>query len=129
MAFILISVGAFRRDGTIDWTDRYSGTGGYALLVDTVMPLANDPNSADGRTQLGLDQSTDVVIEPFRVLPGDDASCLNLYEPRQPRILGVRRDFIRQGRFSFAGTLDGAERENPWMLTTARFRSSASRTR
>ena len=50
------------------------------------------------------------------MLPGDDASCLNLYEPRQPRMLGVRRDFVRQGRFSFAGTLDGAERENPWVL-------------
>jgi hypothetical protein len=114
--FILISVGAFRRDGTIDWADRHSGTGGYPLLVETVMPLANDPNSPDGRAQLGLDQSTDVVVEPFRVLPGDDASCLNLYEPRQPKILGVRRDFIRQGRFSFAGTLRGAERDNPWML-------------
>jgi hypothetical protein len=41
---------------------------------------------------------------------------LNLYEPRQPRILGVRRDFVRQGRFSFAATLDGAEGENPWVL-------------
>ena len=114
--FILISVGAFRRDGTIDWADRHSGTGGYPLLVETVMPLANDPNSPEGRAQIGLDQSTDVVVEPFRVLPGDDASCLNLYEPRQPKILGVRRDFIRQGRFSFSGTLRGAERENPWVL-------------
>ena len=114
--FILISVGAFRRVGTIDWSDRHSGTGGYPLLVETVLPLANDPNGADGRAQLGLDQDGDVAIEPFRLLPGDDASCLNLYEPRQPRILGVRRDFVRQGRFSFAGTLDGAERENPWVL-------------
>ena len=114
--FILISVGAFRRDGTIDWSDRHSGTGGYPLLVETMLPLANDPNGADGRGQLGLDQGDDIGIEAFRLLPGDDASCLNLYEPRQPKVLGVRRDFIRQGRFSFAGTLDGAERENPWVL-------------
>jgi ABC-type antimicrobial peptide transport system permease subunit len=114
--FILISVGAFRREGTIDWSDRHSGTGGYPLLVETVLPLANDPNGADGRAQLGLDQSRDITIEPFRLLPGDDASCLNLYEPKQPKILGVRRDFVRQGRFSFAGTLDGGERENPWVL-------------
>ena len=33
---------------------------------------------------------------PFRVLPGDDASCLNLYEPRQPRILGVGHDVRRR---------------------------------
>jgi hypothetical protein len=114
--FILISVGAFRRDGTIDWTDRRSGTGGYPLLVETVLPLATDPNSADGRQQLGLGEAPDVAIEPFRLLPGDDASCLNLYQPTQPRILGVRREFVKQGRFSFAGTLDGAERENPWVL-------------
>ena len=38
---------------------------------------------------------------PFRVLPGDDASCLNLYEPRQPRIVGVGHDFIAAGRFRF----------------------------
>jgi ABC-type lipoprotein release transport system permease subunit len=114
--FILISVGSFRREGPIDWADPHGGTGGYPLVVDTLLPVAFDPNSADGRAQLGLDTSQEIAIEPFRVLPGDDASCLNLYEPRQPRILGVRREFTAQGRFAFAGTLDGAERENPWRL-------------
>jgi ABC-type lipoprotein release transport system permease subunit len=115
--FILVSVGAFRRDGAIDWTDRQSGTGGYPLLVETVLPLATDPNSADGRAQLGVDGAeAGIAIEPFRVLPGDDASCLNLYQPKQPKILGVRREFVKQGRFAFARTLDGAERENPWVL-------------
>ena len=114
--FILIAVGSFRRDGTIDWSDPQSGTGGFPLLVEMMLPIAVDPNSPDGRTQLGLDQSEDIVIEPFRVLPGDDASCLNLYAPQQPKILGVRRGFMLQGRFRFAGTLDGAERENPWRL-------------
>ena len=36
--------------------------------------------------------------------PGDDASCLNLYEPRHPRILGVAR-FLAAGRFAFQGSL------------------------
>ena len=52
-AFILISVDAFRRDGAVATGDPHSGTGGYALLVDTVLPLVNDPGSADGREQLG----------------------------------------------------------------------------
>ncbi len=47
--FILISVDAFRRDGAIATLDPHSGTGGYALLVDTVLPLVNDPNSSEGR--------------------------------------------------------------------------------
>jgi len=61
-----------------------------------------------------------VTITPFRVLPGDDTSCLNLYEPRQPRIVGVRQDFIAEGRFTFASSLDHDDREkaNPWLLLT-----------
>jgi ABC-type lipoprotein release transport system permease subunit len=114
--FILISVGAFRRDGAIDWTDRQSGTGGYPLVVETLLPLAVDPNDRDGRADLGLDLAETVTIAPFRLLPGDDASCLNLYAPQQPRILGVKREFVAEGRFAFAATLDGAERDNPWRL-------------
>jgi len=59
-----------------------------------------------------------VTIEPFRLLPGDDASCLNLYAPRHPRILGARPSFIGQGRFAFRQSLaaDDAERANPWRL-------------
>ena len=113
--FILISVGAFRRDGAIDWSDPNSGTGGYPLVVETLLPLAVDPNSSDGRAQLGL-PSGDVSVDPFRLLPGDDASCLNLYAPQQPRILGVKREFVAKDRFAFAATLDGAERDNPWRL-------------
>ena len=51
--FILISVDAFRRDGAVATCDPHSGTGGYALLVDTVLPLVNDPNSGEGRELLG----------------------------------------------------------------------------
>ena len=42
----------------------------------------------DGREAIGLSRDDRIAIEPFRVLPGDDASCLNLYEPRNPRVLG-----------------------------------------
>ena len=113
--FILISVGAFRRDSAIDWADPNSGTGGYPLVVETLLPIAFDPNSGEGRAQLGL-QSDGVSVEPFRLLPGDDASCLNLYAPQQPRILGVKREFVAKDRFAFAATLDRAERDNPWRL-------------
>jgi len=115
--FMVISVDAFRR-GTPDATDRRSGIGGYALLVNLALPLASDPNSRDGRESLGLAADDQVRVEPFRLLPGDDASCLNLYEPRHPRILGARASFIAQGRFAFQQSLaaDDAERANPWRL-------------
>ena len=117
--FILIAVDAFRRTGPGP-TDRHSGVGGYALLVDLLMPIVNDPNSRDGREALGLDASDGVAIDAFRVLPGDDGSCLNLYEPRRPRILGASSRFIEAGRFAFASTLaaDDQERQNPWRLLT-----------
>ena len=118
--FILISVDAFRRDPGAASTDPHSGTGGYALMVDTVLPIVRDPNSPDGRELLGTTSFKDVSVTPFRVLPGDDTSCLNLYEPRQPRILGVSKPFIDEGRFAFSSSLDRDDREkaNPWLLLT-----------
>ena len=125
--FILIAVDAFRQDASVATADPHSGTGGYALLVDTVLPIARDPNSAEGKELFGLSAATDVTVTPFRVLPGDDTSCLNLYEPRQPRILGVPRDFIAEGRFNFQSSLDHDDREraNPWLLLTRQEKDEA----
>ena len=115
--FIVIAVGAFRREA-VAATDRHSGAGGYQLLVDLLLPLATDPNGRDGRETLGVADGDSIEIEPFRVLPGDDASCLNLYEPRNPRILGVSRHFVESNRFAFQASLaaTAAERANPWLL-------------
>jgi putative ABC transport system permease protein len=120
--FILIAVGAFRRE-QIPTLDRHSGTGGYPLLVDLLLPIAMDPNSRDGREMLGIPNVDQVTIEPFRVLPGDDASCLNLYEPRSPRVLGVSRRFIESGRFAFQASIASTddERTNPWLLLNRDF--------
>jgi ABC-type lipoprotein release transport system permease subunit len=113
--FILISVDAFQKSEDLRSAP---GLGGYALLVETAVPIARDPNSPDGRDLLGLTSTTDVTVTPLRLLPGDDASCLNLYEPRQPRILGVPRELIDAGRFAFQSSLDrnDEERANPWLL-------------
>ena len=54
----------------------------------------------------------------MRVLPGEDISCLNLYQPQTPRVLGAPSDFLQRGGFSFQQTLEpnAAEEENPWLL-------------
>lgn len=116
--FILIAVDSFRRDGLVDPEDRGSGTGGYSLMVETLLPVVHDPASADGRDLLGLSGLDDVRVTPFRVLPGDDASCLNLYQPTQPRIVAPGAAFLAEGRFAFGGTFDPSEEEraNPWLL-------------
>jgi len=105
--FILISVDSFRKDESVDTSNPKSGSGGYSLLVDSVLPIVNNPAAPEGAT-----------IEPFRVRPGDDASCLNLYEPRNPRILAPRDSFLNAGRFTFQSSLAATdeERANPWLL-------------
>jgi putative ABC transport system permease protein len=122
-AFIIVSVDAFRKDALGDPADRHSGTGGYALVAESVLPVVSDPATAAGREALGLGAGeapdlADATVVAFRERPGDDASCLNLYAPREPRILAAPRAFSDEGRFSFAASLAASadERRNPWRL-------------
>jgi hypothetical protein len=116
--FILISVDAFRRDEQTFSADARSGVGGYEVMVESLLPVLYDLSTGEGRDALNLGRLEAEAVEPFRVLPGDDASCLNLYEPRHPRILGVRDQFMAAGRFGFQSSLGAtaAERANPWLL-------------
>jgi ABC-type antimicrobial peptide transport system permease subunit len=109
--FVIVSLDAFRRDGSA------AGTGGYPLLADSVMPLIHDPNSAAGRAALNLPPLDGVQFVPFRLRPGDDTSCLNLYQPRRPRILAPPAWFLRSARFPFEEAEGQAK--NPWLLLEA----------
>ena len=110
--FILIAVDSFRK-GAPD-----EGVGGYAVLAETLVPIAHDPNTKEGQDVLGLEDLESVHFEAFRVRPGDDASCLNLYEPRNPRIIAPPESFVSAGKFSFQSSLASgpAEEMNPWLL-------------
>jgi ABC-type lipoprotein release transport system permease subunit len=119
-AFIIVSVDAFRRNDRAASLDPKSGTGGYPLMAESLLPIVHDPNNSQGREELGLtdDSFKNVKLTRFRLRPGDDASCLNLYAPRNPRVLGATDDFIRANRFSFSGSLaeTADEKANPWLL-------------
>ena len=121
--FVIVSVEAFRKEPGHDGLGRTSGTGGFPLLAHAALPIVTDPNSEAGREALGLDASdipalAQVRFVPFRERPGEDASCLNLYAPQEPRILGVSTAFVREARFRFQSSLakSDSERQNPWML-------------
>jgi putative ABC transport system permease protein len=122
-AFIIVSVDAFRRDGGAAALDRKSGAGGYPLMAESLLPVVYDPNGEQGREELGLndDKLAGVKIARFRLRPGDDASCLNLYQPRNPRILGAPDGFIGESRFAFQSSLAKTDEEkaNPWVLLNA----------
>jgi hypothetical protein len=121
--FIIVAVDAFRRERPQTLQDPKSGTGGFPLLAESLLPVAHNLNAAEGREALGLDLEDNSVLSEvsfvrFRLRPGDDASCLNLYQPLSPRILAPAADFTRMARFSFQDSLARTpeERENPWLL-------------
>ena len=119
--FVIVAVEAFKRDDSTLVSDRHSGGGGYPLLMETLLPVVHDLNDPAGRDALNLPAAgelQDVRFDRFRVRPGDDTSCLNLYQPKNPRVLGASSDFINAGRFAFHGSLveSPEERANPWRL-------------
>lgn len=124
-AFIIVSVDAFRRDDAQGLPNKKSGSGGYKFLAESLLPFVHDPNTPAGREALNLltgDEGTasmaQVAFTRFRVRPGDDASCLNLYRPRNPKVIAPTDDFLQSGRFSFQDSLaqTAEEKSNPWLL-------------
>ena len=57
-AFIIVAVDSFRRSGTTA-TDRKSGTGGFPLLAESLLPVVHDANTPEGRESLNLNNSND----------------------------------------------------------------------
>ena len=109
--FLIIAVAAFRRDPTSDVPDKKSGNGGYTLVAESSSPVLYDLNTTEGRSKLQItaqpgSQAAQVLaamkVVPFRVKPGEDASCLNLYQTRVPTILGAPQSLIDDHRFAFA---------------------------
>jgi putative ABC transport system permease protein len=125
-AFIIVAVDSFRRSG-VAADDRKSGTGGYQLLAESLLPVVHDPNTSEGRESLNLntDEATlkNLSFVNLRVRPGDDTSCLNLYQPRNPKIVAPPNSFIRDNRFTFQNALE--DNNNPWLLLDRQFEDGA----
>ncbi len=143
-AFLLIAVEAFRRHVDFDVMNKDSGSGGFNLLGESDLPLDLRLDTDDGRKQL-LDKMEErlrgeikdapnpqpmvnkrrqeaeellkqLEIFPIRINAGDDASCLNLYQPTRPQLLGLPQALLARGGFHFAAKREG----NPWTtLATA----------
>ncbi len=132
-AFIIVSVDAFRRQEGSPSLERKSGSGGFPLMAESLMPLVHNPNTPEGRDALNLAAGesatslSNVTFTRFRVRPGDDASCLNLYQPRNPRIIAPTEDFVQSGRFGFRNSLSESneEKDHPWLLLNREFADGA----
>jgi putative ABC transport system permease protein len=110
--FVLVTVAANQRNEV----EKERGAGGFPLYAESAVPLAADPNRPEGRLALGLEENDDLMgasILSLRLVPGDDASCLNLYRPERPRLLGVPPRLLAD-RFAFRRAVTDAE--DPWRL-------------
>ena len=118
--FVIVSVGSFRKDGATDVADPKGESGGYRLMAWSLVPLHHDLTTTAGRAALGLDEADmeDVDVARFRARRGEDASCLNLYQPREPTVLAPTPSFLEAERFRFQSTLAETDEEhaNPWRL-------------
>ena len=93
------------------------------MLGEADVPIYQNLNSPRGQEELNIPDAAraelkDLNIYPFRVQAGDDASCLNLYQPRRPRLLSVPDALVERGGFLFKDSLAQSreERDNPWLL-------------
>jgi hypothetical protein len=133
-SFIIVAVDAFRLEGGGDLLNRSSGTGGYTLLADTLLPVVDDLSTVDGQEQLFIADLFDsgqplngIGISRFRVRPGEDASCLNLYQAKDPRVIAPTASFVDEARFSFRASLAETrdQEANPWLLLNHEFADGA----
>jgi putative ABC transport system permease protein len=133
-AFIIVAVDSFRHRESQQRFESKSGNGGFPLLAESLLPVVQDPNTNEGRESLGLNDGAaraplaGVKFARFRVRPGDDASCLNLYQPRNPKIIAPTADFLAGNRFIFQDSMATTEQEknNPWLLLNREFPDGAA---
>jgi hypothetical protein len=118
--FVIVAVGAFRHDRLADLNAPTSESGGFTLVATASQPIHHDPRTPEGQAALGLpaDALEGVTLARFRRAAGEDASCLNLYRPSRPTLLGAEPSFLHRPRFAFQDSLahTEAERANPWRL-------------
>jgi len=123
--FVIVAVAAGHRNPAAETPDKQSGNGGYTLVATSTSPLIQNLNSAVGRDELDIivddgSASAELLeqmqVMSFRVKPGEEASCLNIYQTTLPTILGVPQAMIERGGFKFAGT----KGNNPWTLLNER---------
>jgi ABC-type lipoprotein release transport system permease subunit len=103
--FMVVAVDSFRHQPLDEYATSDPGTGGFALVGESALPIYEDLNSEKGREAYGLDEKImkDVHVVPMRVRDGDDASCLNLNRAMEPRVLGVEpNELDRRNAFQFA---------------------------
>jgi len=118
--FMVVSTGLNRKDLTSNAELPSSGTGGYDYFVETTMPVLFDANSKQGREDLNIPETAELV--QFQSQPGDDASCLNLNRISRPRLIACNpAAFDKRAAFTFATRTDDLDAQHPWLTLNKTF--------
>ncbi len=115
-SFLIVAVESFHKGTGQHFLDRTGGSGGFTFFAEGGIPVFEDLTQNSVREDHDIPDS--VQLFPCRLQPGDDASCLSLYKPLKPRVMGVPSTLIERGGFTFAGSRaeTSAEKGNPWLL-------------
>lgn len=121
--FLITAISAFRLD------TGQEGTGGFAFSATSDQPIHFDLNTRDGRQELGFSDADQRLLAKWkiyglRVGDGEDASCLNLYRPTQPRVLGLPDSFLERPGFGWAAT--ATKDATPWQMLLEKLGNDAS---
>jgi hypothetical protein len=129
--FVIVAIAAGHRNPAVEQPDPKTGNGGFTLVAESSQPIYEDLNDADKRYKRNLvfDENVgdakerktakrnnellrQMQVFSFPVKPGENASCLNIYQTHLPTVLGVPQRMIDRGGFKFSG----AKRDDPWTL-------------
>ena len=102
---IVFSVGLNRRSFA-DSSQIRTATGGFALWIETAVPIFHNINTEEGRAKLGLNdlpQNTQAL--QLLKFSADDASCLNLNKVVTPNVLGIDMNELKNSDFSITKTI------------------------
>ncbi|MFT5303133.1 MAG: putative ABC transport system permease protein [Mariniblastus sp.] len=120
-SFLIAALSSFRL------TPSELGTAGFDWVAQSSQPVFDDLSTVEGQIKaLGVGNALEAgtTVMSFRFKPGEDASCSNLYQSTQPRVLGVSESFVKHFdspeavSFGWATSLAAApaEAQNPWQL-------------
>jgi hypothetical protein len=103
--FLVVGVECFHHTSSDADAKPSGGTGGFALMGESALPVYVDLNKPAVLEELGVDTKkvAGAEVVGLRVREGDEASCLNLNRAVEPKVFGVPRGaFEGHGSFRFA---------------------------
>jgi ABC-type lipoprotein release transport system permease subunit len=130
--FLIVAVEAFHKETGLEFSDKPGGSGGFAFIAETDVPVFRDLSDPKTQLQWNVTKEQMAMLRKarfygLRLRHGDDASCLNLYQPLKPRMLGVPAALAHDARFAFSATIkaSASEAANPWLLLEREFDDGA----